>query len=109
MPLIRPRITTKSDYVVMEFKLPSVDKRSLWVEISGDRVYIYGQYAADVRGLPFTIYPQNGNKLKGDFNIPAPVSSDPRYLEATYQDDFLYLRLRRAYEYPKQTVKLYIR
>lgn len=109
MPLVRPRITTKPDFVTMEFQLPSVDPRSFLVEVSGERVYIYGRYAADVRGLPFAIYPQSGSKLKGDFKIPAPVSSDVRYLEASYSDDTLYLRLRRADEYPGRTIQLYVR
>lgn len=108
MPLVRPRITTKTDYVNMEFQLPKVDPRSFLVEVSGGRVYITGRFAADVRGLPFAIYPQSGNRLRGDFNIPAPISSDARYLGAWYKDDVLYLRLRRAYEYPNRTIKLYV-
>ena len=109
MPLVRPRITTKSDFVIMEFAIPEADPRSLLVEVSGERVYISGRYAADVRGMPFAIYPRSGNKMSGDFNIPAPVSSDVRYLEATYSDNVLYLRLRRADEYPTRTIKLYVR
>lgn len=109
MPLVRPRTTTKTDYVTMEFQLPEADPRAFYIEIRGDRVYITGRYAADVRGLPFAIYPQSGNKMKGDFNIPVPVTSDPRYLQASYGDGVLFLSLRRADDYPERTIRVYLR
>lgn len=108
MPLVRPRITTSSDFVTMEFAVPEADPRAFYIEIRGERLYITGKYAADVRGMPFAIYPQSGNKLKGDFAIPAAVSSDTRYVGATYNDGFLSVRMRRADEYPERTVRVYL-
>lgn len=109
MPLVRPRITTKPDYVNMEFAVPEADPRAFYIEIHGERLYITGRYAADVRGMPFAIYPQSGNKLKGDFNIPSPVTSDTRYIYATYSYGWLLVSMRRADEYPARAVRVYLR
>ncbi len=109
MPLVRPLITTKSDYVIMEFALPEADARAFYIEISGDRLYITGRYAADVRGMPFAIYPQSGSRLRGDFNIPVPVTSDARYVQATYSDGVLQVSMRRSEEYPERKFRVYLR
>lgn len=109
MPYTRPRTSLRLDFVTMDFDLPSADKDSLYVEISGGRIYLSGRYTERIDNRRFCAYQKSDYKFKADYEIPVPILEDTRYIKTSFDGDVLSIYMPRARESAGKTMRLYIR